>query len=67
MNNAAMQASDNQVAMDLVKLREELEILKREVQTIKRALKYDIARYEISQVKKGMDTKSILTMQDMEN
>lgn len=65
--NDASVSTSTAVEMELVKLGEELAELKKEVQTIKKALKYQIARYEIDQVKKGKNLKSILSLSDMEN
>lgn len=60
MITAVMQSHSEMVNVDLDTLREELDGLKREIQVIKSALKHTIARYEISQVKKGGKIESIL-------
>lgn len=41
-------------------LQEEVETLKREVEVIKKALRDEIARYEVSQVKRGQNIRSIV-------
>ena len=41
-------------------LEEEIEALKKEVEVVKKALRDKIARYEISQIKKGRDVRSIV-------
>ena len=41
-------------------LEEGIEALKKEVEVLKKALRDKIARYEISQIKKGRDVRSIV-------
>lgn len=41
-------------------LEEEIVVLKSEIQVLKRAMRNTIARYEVSQVKKGLEIRSIV-------
>ncbi len=50
--------SDSEIAA----LKEEIEELKHEVTVLKKALRDKIARYEVSQVRKGRDINSILDL-----
>lgn len=47
---------------EIATLKEEIEKLKHEVTVLKRALRDEIARYEVSQVSKGRDINSILDL-----
>lgn len=63
-----MQTSqDTRIDSEVAELKEEVEELKRKVTVIKRALRNEIARYEVNQVKKGRDVSSILDLKDMQN
>lgn len=42
------------------KLEEEVALLKKEVTVLKRALRNKIARYEVSQIKRGHEIRSIV-------
>ncbi|MGH9909982.1 MAG: hypothetical protein ACRD32_05020 [Nitrososphaerales archaeon] len=50
--------SDSEIAA----LKEEIEELKHEVTVLKKVLRDKIARYEVSQVRKGRDINSILDL-----
>lgn len=47
---------------EIAALKEEIEELKHEVTVLKKALRDKIARYEVSQVRKGRDINSILDL-----